>query len=73
MLIEQNFVIVHTHVSQLQLEAVSSLHPANVDCPDCKGSGQVDQQGGRAAGDVPGAGGLMGRSLVGRAHAKMAP
>jgi hypothetical protein len=46
MLNEQNFVIVRAHVSQPQLEAVSSPNPANVDCPDCKGSGQVDQHGG---------------------------
>jgi hypothetical protein len=49
MLTEQGFTIVHAHVSKLQLETVTGahgLHPANVECRDCKGTGQVDQHGG---------------------------
>jgi hypothetical protein len=46
---EQKFVVIHAHVSQLQLENVTSvraLHPANTDCPECKGKGEVPQHGG---------------------------
>jgi hypothetical protein len=49
LLVEQGFVVIHAHVSKLQLETVGGthgLHPANVECPDCKGTGQVDQHGG---------------------------
>jgi hypothetical protein len=49
MLVEQGFAIIYAHVSELQVETVTAahgLHPANVDCPDCKGTGQVDQHGG---------------------------
>jgi hypothetical protein len=50
-LIDQGFVIVHAHVSKLNLEKpIGShhglLHPANVECADCKGTGQVDHHGG---------------------------
>ena len=49
LLVDQGFVIVHAHVSKLNLEnpiGTHGLHPANMECPDCKGSGQVDQHGG---------------------------
>jgi hypothetical protein len=42
MLAEQNFVVIYEHVSKLQLEAFAGtyvLHPANEDCPTCKGKG----------------------------------
>jgi DnaJ-class molecular chaperone len=45
---EQKFVVIHAHVSQLQLEAarIQELHPVNNDCPECKGKGEVPQHGG---------------------------
>ena len=46
---EQKFVVIHAHVSELQLEnitGVHALHPANNDCPECKGKGEVPQHGG---------------------------
>jgi len=49
LLIDQGFVIVYAHVSKLNIEnsiGTHGLHPANVECPDCKGTGQVDQHGG---------------------------
>ena len=49
LLIDQGFVIVYAHVSKLNLEkpiGTHGLHSANVECPDCKGTGQVDQHGG---------------------------
>jgi hypothetical protein len=44
---EQKFVVIHAHISQLQLEAARArkLHPANTDCPECKGKGEVPQHG----------------------------
>jgi hypothetical protein len=50
LLVEQGFAIVYAHASKLQVEAVVTsahgLHPANTECPDCKGAGEVDQHGG---------------------------
>ena len=49
LLIDQGFVVIHAHVSKLNLENPISnhgLHPANVECPDCNGTGEVDQHGG---------------------------
>jgi hypothetical protein len=49
LLIDQGFVIVYAHASKLNVEdpiGTHGLHPANTECPDCKGSGQVDQHGG---------------------------
>jgi hypothetical protein len=49
LLIDQGFVIVYEHVSKLDIEIPTGnrgLRPANVECTDCKGSGQVDQHGG---------------------------
>jgi len=45
---EQKFVVIHAHVSELKLEntSVHSLHPANTDCPQCNGKGEVPQHGG---------------------------
>jgi hypothetical protein len=45
---EQGFIVLHCHVSRLQLEApkAASLHLANVDCPQCQGSGNVPMHGG---------------------------
>ena len=46
---EQKFVVIHTHVSQLQLETVTkvhALHPADNDCPECNWKGEVPQHGG---------------------------
>jgi len=42
-------VVIHANVSEVQLENVTSvraLHPANTDCPECKGKGEVPQHGG---------------------------
>jgi len=44
MLTEHGFAVVYAPVAQLQLEAVAgvhALHPANTDCPQCKGKGRV--------------------------------
>jgi hypothetical protein len=49
LLVDQDFVIVHAHVSKLNLEnpiGTYGLHPANTECSDCKGTGQEDQHGG---------------------------
>jgi hypothetical protein len=45
MLGEQGFVLLHCHVSKHQLETASvhTLHSANSECPQCQGSGEVDQ------------------------------
>jgi hypothetical protein len=51
---EQGFVLLHCHVSKLALETASvhTLHPANTECPECKGTGQVDQHGGLRQGGM---------------------
>jgi hypothetical protein len=49
LLVDQGFVIVYAHVSKLNIEnpiGTHGLHPASTECPDCKGTGQVDQHGG---------------------------
>ena len=45
---EQKFLVIHVHVSQLQLEATRAqdLQPASTECPECKGKGEVPQHGG---------------------------
>jgi hypothetical protein len=60
---EQKFVVIHAHISQLQLEAssVHTLHPANTECPTCKGSGNVPMHGGLRQKSCPRCG---GRGLV---------
>ena len=48
LLTEQQFVVLHRHVSQLGLEA-REMRPAvdsNKPCPDCNGTGKVAQHGG---------------------------
>jgi hypothetical protein len=39
----QKFVVIRAHASQLQLEnaTVHALHPANTDCPQCRGRARV--------------------------------
>jgi hypothetical protein len=69
LLIDQGFVIVHAHVSKLNLEnpiGTHGLHPANTECPDCRGTGQVDHIGvciRSRAGDALVAGGSRRRSV----------
>ena len=48
MLTEQGFTIVYSHISKLNLEAPTSppVLRGQAECPDCKGSGEVDQHGG---------------------------
>jgi hypothetical protein len=46
LLVDQGFVIVHAHVSKLNLENPIGNHGLLTECPDGKGSGQVDQHGG---------------------------
>jgi len=43
---EQKFVVIHAHVSELQLEAARVQEVHNADCPECKGKGEVPQHGG---------------------------
>jgi hypothetical protein len=59
MLGEQGFAVLHCHVSKLQLETASvhTLHPANTECLECKGSGEVDQHGGLRKKSCPRCGG----------------
>jgi hypothetical protein len=48
LLSEQGFMIVYAHVSRLNLEAPNGPHALReqTECPDCKGTGDVDQHGG---------------------------
>jgi hypothetical protein len=48
MLTEQVFTIVYAHISKLNLEVPTGppVLRGQADCPDCKGSGEVDQHGG---------------------------
>src|SRR5262245_13635026 len=41
---EQKFVVIHAHVSELQLETARVQELQNADCPECKG--EVPQHGG---------------------------
>jgi hypothetical protein len=47
MLTEQGFTIVYAHISKLNLEAPTGpqMLRGQAECPDCKGSGEVDQHG----------------------------
>src|SRR5262249_52148928 len=45
MLTEQGFVVVYEHVSKLQIENVAGVHPANTECPECKGKARVPMHG----------------------------
>ena len=60
MLTEQGFVVIYVHVSKLQLEAVASvhaLHPANTECPHCKGTARVSMHHGLRDTECPRCGG----------------
>jgi len=53
MLTEQGFTIVYAHINKPTLEAPIGEAPTGppvlrgqAECPDCKGSGEVDQHGG---------------------------
>ena len=48
MLTEQGFTIVYAHITKLNLEAPTGppVLRGQAECPDCKGSGEVDQHGG---------------------------
>ena len=46
LLSEQNFVIVHCHVSKLSLETRDVQSVENRSCPDCDGSGHLPLHGG---------------------------
>ena len=51
---EQKFVVIHALVSELEnVTSVRALHPANTDCPECKGKGEVPQHGGLSRRPVP--------------------
>jgi hypothetical protein len=56
---EQNFVVIHAHVSELQLEAatIHALHSAHTECPQCNGKGDVPQHGGLRMKTCPRCGG----------------
>jgi hypothetical protein len=46
LLFDQGFEIVYAHVSKLDIEnpiGAHGLDPANTECPNCKGTGRVDQ------------------------------
>jgi hypothetical protein len=53
-LTEQGFTIVYAHISKFNLEAPTGppVLRGQAECPDCKGSGQVDQHGGLRKKDV---------------------
>ena len=59
MLGEQGFVVIHAHVSKLELEAGPGgrLHPANTECPQCKGKGRVPMHHGLRDKECPRCGG----------------
>jgi hypothetical protein len=60
LLSEQGFVLLHCHVSKLQLEAargVHALHPANTECPQCKGTARVPMHHGLRDKECPRCGG----------------
>ena len=47
LLAEQGFVIIHQHLSKLELETPSvRRHINHADCPECLGAGHVPQHGG---------------------------
>jgi len=60
MMAEQAFVVIYAPVAQLQLETVAgvhALHPANTECPECKGKGRVRMHHGLRDKDCPRCGG----------------
>jgi len=69
MLAEQGFVVLYEHVSKLQLEAsagVHALHPANTECPQCKGTGRVPMHHGLRDKECPRCGGRGWVKSLGR-------
>jgi DnaJ-class molecular chaperone len=69
MLAEQGFVVIYEHVSTLQLETVASvhaLHPANKDCPTCKGKGRAPMYHGLRDKECPRCGGRGWVKATGR-------
>jgi len=69
MLAEQGFVVLYEHVSKLQLEAsagVHALHPANTECPQCKGTGRVPMHHGLRDKERPRCGGRGWVKSLGR-------
>jgi len=60
MLAEQGFALLYEHASKLHLETVAAvhvLHPANTDCPTCKGKGRVPMHHGLKDKECPRCGG----------------
>jgi hypothetical protein len=57
LLIEQGFVVIYQHVLKLQPETVEALHPANIDCSQCKGTGRVPMHHGLRDKECPQCGG----------------
>jgi hypothetical protein len=69
MVAEQGFVVIYDHVAELQLESVAgthALHPANTDCPECKGSGRVPMHHGLRDKACPRCGGRSWIKATGR-------
>jgi len=69
MLTEQGFAVVYAPVAQLQLEAVAgvhALHPANTECPQCKGTGRVPMHHGLRDNECPRCGGRGWIKATGR-------
>jgi DnaJ-class molecular chaperone len=69
MLAEQGFVVIYEHVSKLQLETVAgahALHPANTECPQCKGTGRVPMHHGLRDKECPRCGGRGWVKSLGR-------
>jgi len=69
MLAEQGFVVIYEHVSKLQLESSAdthALHPANTECPQCKGTGRVPMHHGLRDKECPRCGGRGWVKSLGR-------
>ena len=68
-LTEQGFAVIYAPVAQLQLEAsaaVHALHPANTECPQCKGTGRVPMHHGLRDKECPRCGGRGWVKSLGR-------
>jgi hypothetical protein len=63
---EQGFVVIHAHVSKLQLETEEVRNPPNVDCPQCKGTGRVPIHHGLRDKECPRCGGRGWVKATGR-------
>jgi hypothetical protein len=66
LLSEQGFVVIHQHVSKLQLETDEVRHPPNTDCPQCKGTGRVPMHHGLRDKECPRCGGRGWTKATGR-------